>query len=287
MRIKELTKNYVGKSCIIEQDYKNNDSGVGHETIYIVNINSADWTSNDIGWYIDAQSVCHIERTPWFNEKRPFWDISISTSAFWSEKSSSDCHLEDADFEFMPKEDVIKRLKTRIEELMCSKPEKKEEINTSEIDLSHLISHEIKPKYIIRNDISGKQFNALDVNLSFNVISWMSFTRSVNIVYVDNTEHVKNVVNYDKLINNTTNPKLVYDLNDSFSVHKIEEDGTLTKLYELKALFATSIDQDYSTLECRFEWQGYLNMNSKEGLDFYSKYTKADEYAKSLKPKLF
>jgi len=271
MRIKELSKKYVGQSCIVEQDYKTDDGGIGHESIFITDITKADWTSNDIGWYIDG-NVCHIERTPWFDEKRPYWDMSIGTGAFWSEKSNSDCRLEEADFEFFPKEVVLQRLKERIGELMG---EEKKDIKTNR---QSDINEKIKPKYIVKNNKSGKSFYALDVNLYFVTHHYLGPEREFRFVFTDDVEHVKSVVNFDAICN-ATEKKIVYELNESFDIYRIDGE----KVTEIRALMPHKIDPDYHTITGIFEFE-ILNIDTKEGYKWKSEYDVARKYAESLDP---
>ena len=279
MRIKELSKKYIGRSCIVEQDYKTNDGDIGHESIFITDITKADWTSNDIGWYIDG-NVCHIERTPWFDEKHPYWDMSIGTGAFWSEKSNSDCRLEEAEFEFLPKEVVLQRLKERIGELMGE--EKTSEDNKQQSsDWKEKLKKErkkIKPKYIVKNYKSGKSFYALDVDLYFPTHNYLGPEREFRFIFTDDVEHVKDVVNFDAIYN-ATEKKVVYELNESFDIYRIDGE----KVTEIRALIPHKIDPDYHTITGIFEFE-ILNIDTKEGYKWKSEYDAARKYAKSLDP---
>lgn len=279
MRIKELSKKYISQSCIVEQDYKTENGDIGHESIFITDITKAHWTSNDIGWYIDG-NVCHIERTPWFDEKRPYWDMSIGTGAFWSEKSNSDCRLEEAEFEFLPKEVVLQRLKERIGELMG---EKKEKVDIQNDNSSSQISNYVKPKYIIKNSKSGKEFKALNVDLYFVSRGWLGLEREFQAVFTDDIDVVKDTVNFDA-IQNAKEKKIVYELNDSFDIFRIDKNGTLVKLTEVRSLIPQKIDPDYHTLSGIFEYE-YLQIDTPEGVQWKQDYEIARKYAESQRPK--
>ena len=283
MKIKELSKKYIGQSCIVEQDYTNNNGAVGHETIFITDIKKAEWSSNDIGWYIDG-TVCHIERTPWFDEKRPFWDMSIGTDVFWSEKSNSDCRLEDADFEFLPKEVVLQRLKERIGELMGEEKVVQQNIEKSEQEVIEEESiKKIKPKYIVKNNKSGKSFYALDVDLHFITRSWIGPDRQFRIIFNDNIKQVKDVLNFDA-IHSATEKKVIYDLNDSFDVYYIKDDNnTVEKVSKVYALMPQLIDPDYHTITGTFEYER-LNIDTKDGYRWKQEYDVALKYAESQNP---
>ena len=283
MKIKELSKKYIGQSCIVEQDYKNNDGKVGHESIFITDIKKVEWRSNEIGWLING-TVCHIDRTPWFNEEYPFWDMCIRTSTFWSEKPNSDRCLEDADFEFLPKEVVLQRLKERIGELMDEEKVVQQNIEKSEQEVIEEKSiKKLKPKYVVKNNKSGKSCYALDVDLHFIAKSWTGPDRQFRIIFNDNIEQVKDVLNFDA-IHSATDKKVVYDLNDSFDVYYIKDDNnTIEKVSEVYALMPQLIDSDYHTITGTFEYE-LLNIDTKDGYRWKRDYDVALKYAESQNP---
>lgn len=141
---------------------------------------------------------------------------------------------------------------------------------------------EIRPKYIVRNNKSGEEFKALVVSLYFMTHNWLEPEREFQIIYTDDTEHVKCVVNYDA-IREMKEKKIVYDLNDSFDVFRINENGSLEKLSEIRALIPRRIDPDYHMLEGIFEWQCF-EMYTIEGIQWAGQYDIAKKYAETLNP---
>lgn len=141
----------------------------------------------------------------------------------------------------------------------------------------------IVPKFIIKNNKSGEEFKALDVYPTFPVYNGWGPRRQIKIVYTDDIERVKCVLNYD-VINKYNNKQIIYDLNDSFDVYSIEEDNTIKKVVELRALFAQSIDPDYCTINGVFEWE-YFEMDSRIGISWYGNYKITEKYAETLRPR--
>ena len=148
--------------------------------------------------------------------------------------------------------------------------------------------YELKPKYIITNNKSGKKFYALDINMLFPVRYYFP-EREIKIVYLDKLEQVKRVLNFDEInesIKNGAKPRSVYELNDSFSIERINDDNTIETVAELRALIALKIDSDYCTIDGIYEHQQF-NTITNDGYKWATNLEIADKYAESMRPKIY
>ena len=148
--------------------------------------------------------------------------------------------------------------------------------------------YKLKPKYIITNNKSGEKFYALDIDMLFPVRYYFS-ERNIKIVYLDKLKQVKRVLNFDEInefIKNGVKPKSVYELNDSFNIERINDDNTIEKVAELRALIALKIDSDYCIIDGIYEHQQF-NTITNDGYKWATNLEIADKYAESMRPKIY